>query len=200
VRVGWNSDIMAVLRRAGLLELGAPPAMQPLAGGVSSDIWRVDIGGKRYCVKRALARLKVSADWRAPIERNNYEAAYLAVVDRLVPGAVPRLIAVGDRLGRIHQKTAGDPAIAAQFKSDAIFHAIRLEPYLLATAEAQPMVATSLRGLARRTAATRRVLVHGDVSPKNILVGPAARCCSMPNAPGTATRPSTSPSASTICC
>jgi aminoglycoside phosphotransferase (APT) family kinase protein len=208
VRVGWNSDIMAVLRRAGLLELGAPPAMQPLAGGVSSDIWRVDIGGKRYCVKRALARLKVSADWRAPIERNNYEAAYLAVVDRLVPGAVPRLIhadrsasalvtryldpasyrlwkadlmigrvdqgvarAVGDRLGRIHQKTAGDPAIAAQFKSDAIFHAIRLEPYLLATAEAQPMVATSLRGLARRTAATRRVLVHGDVSPKNILVG-----------------------------
>ena len=208
MRVGWNSDIMAVLRRAGLLELGAPPAMQPLTGGVSSDIWRVDIEGKRYCVKRALARLKVSADWRAPIERNNCEAAYLAVVDRLVPGAVPRLVyadrtasalvtryldpasyklwktelmggridrdvakAVGERLGRIHQKTAGDPAIAAQFKSDAIFHAIRLEPYLLATAEAQPMVASSLRALARRTASTRRVLVHGDVSPKNILVG-----------------------------
>jgi aminoglycoside phosphotransferase (APT) family kinase protein len=33
------------------------------------------------------------------------------------------------------------------------------------------MVASSLRALARRTAATRRVLVHGDVSPKNILVG-----------------------------
>jgi aminoglycoside phosphotransferase (APT) family kinase protein len=199
---------MAVLRRAGLLELGGPPAMQPLAGGVSSDIWRVDIGGKRYCVKRALARLKVSADWRAPIERNNYEARYLAVVDRLVPGAVPPLIyadhtasalvtryldpaayrlwkadllagridrnvakAVGDRVGRIHRKTAGDATIAAQFKSDAIFHAIRLEPYLLATAEVQPMVASALRGLARRTASTRRVLVHGDVSPKNILVG-----------------------------
>ncbi len=208
MRVGWNSDIMAVLRRAGLLELGPPPAMQPLAGGVSSDIWRVDIDGKRYCVKRALARLKVTADWRAPIERNNYEAAYLAVVDRLVPGTVPRLLyadrtasalvtryldpaayrlwkadlmigridrnvakAVGDRLGRIHSRTADDAAIAAQFKSDAIFQAIRLEPYLLATAEAQPMVASSLRGLARRTAATRRVLVHGDVSPKNILVG-----------------------------
>jgi 5-methylthioribose kinase len=208
VRVGWNSDIMAILRRAGLLELGGPPAMQPLEGGVSSDIWRVDIGGKRYCVKRALARLKVSADWRAPIERNDYEAAYLAVVDRLVPGAVPPLLyadhaasalvtryldpaayrlwkadllvgkidrnvakAVGDRVGRIHKKTANNAAIAAQFKSDAIFQAIRLEPYLLATAEAQPMVASALRGLSRRTAATRRVLVHGDVSPKNILVG-----------------------------
>ncbi len=208
MRVGWNSDIMAVLRRAGLLELGEPPAMQPLTGGVSSDIWRVDIAGKRYCVKRALPRLRVTADWRAPIERNNYEAAYLAVVDRLVPGAVPPLIfadraasalvtrfldpaayklwktelmdgwidrnvakAVGDRLGRIHRRTAGSAEIAAQFQSDAIFHAIRLEPYLLATAEAQPMVASALRGLARRTAATRRVLVHGDVSPKNVLRG-----------------------------
>ncbi len=208
MRVGWNSEILAVLRRAGLLELGDLPPMQPLSGGVSSDIWRVDIEGRRYCVKRALAKLKVVADWRVPIERNNYEAAYLEVVDRLVPGAVPPLLhadrcaaalvtryldpaayplwkselmegridpevarAVGDRLGKIHARTAGDPAIAETFKSDAIFQAIRLEPYLLATAEAQPMVASSLRGLARRTASTKRVLVHGDVSPKNILVG-----------------------------
>lgn len=208
MRVGWNSDIMAVLRRAGLLELGAPPPMVPLTGGVSSDIWRVDISGKQYCVKRALEKLKVQADWRAPIERNSYEAAYLEVVDRLVPGAVPGLIyvdaaasaivtryldpkayelwktalmagqidpavaaAVGDRLGRIHSLTADDAAIAARFRSDQVFHAIRLEPYLLATAETQPMVATQLRALARRTAATRRCLVHGDVSPKNILVG-----------------------------
>lgn len=208
MRVGWNSEILAVLRRAGLVELGDLPPMQPLDGGVSSDIWRVDIEGKRYCVKRALARLKVAADWRAPIERNNYEAAYLEVVDRLVPGAVPPLLhadrcaaalvtryldptayplwkaelmagrvdpevarAVGDRLGRIHARTANDPTIAEAFRSDAIFYAIRLEPYLLATAEAQPMVASALRGLARQTAATKRVLVHGDVSPKNILIG-----------------------------
>ncbi|MEZ5860358.1 MAG: aminoglycoside phosphotransferase family protein [Geminicoccaceae bacterium] len=208
MRVGWNSDIMAVLRRAGLLELGAPPPMVPLTGGVSSDIWRVDIAGKHYCVKRALEKLKVQADWRAPIERNSYEAAYLEVVDRLVPGAVPGLIhvdaaasaivtryldpkayelwktalmagqidpavaaAVGDRLGRIHSLTANDADIAARFRSDQVFHAIRLEPYLLATAETQPMVASQLRALARRTAATRICLVHGDVSPKNILVG-----------------------------
>ncbi len=208
MRVGWNSDIMAILRRAGLLGIGAPPPMMPLTGGVSSDIWRVDIDGKPYCVKRALARLKVQADWRAPVERNSYEAAYLEVVDRLVPGAVPRLIhvdeaasaivtryldpkafvlwktelmagridaaiaaAVGDRLGRIHARTAGDQDIAQRFRSDQVFHAIRLEPYLLATAEAQPMVASQLRALARRTAATRLCLVHGDVSPKNILIG-----------------------------
>src|SRR5207302_2592956 len=63
--------------------------------------------------------------------------------------------------------------VAVAFPTDAIFHAIRLEPYLLATAEARPEHAEALRRLARRTASTHRVLVHGDVSPKNILVGPA---------------------------
>ncbi len=50
------------------------------------------------------------------------------------------------------------------------------------------------------TASTKRALVHGDVSPKNILVGPTDRSFSMPNAPGSATRPSISASASTTCC
>ena len=57
------------------------------------------------------------------------------------------------------------------FANDATFHAIRLEPYLLATAQRHPDCASALQALADRTAATRRVLVHGDVSPKNILVG-----------------------------
>ena len=61
---------------------------------------------------------------------------------------------------------------ARQFATDAGFHAIRLEPYLLATARVHPDVAARLQFLASRTAATRTALVHGDVSPKNILVGP----------------------------
>jgi aminoglycoside phosphotransferase (APT) family kinase protein len=80
--------------------------------------------------------------------------------------------AVGGAIGRIHAGTAGDPVVAARFATDAIFHAIRLEPYLLATAEAHPALAAPLRALAERTANTRLALVHGDVSPKNILVGP----------------------------
>src|SRR3546814_8703169 len=57
--------------------------------------------------------------------------------------------------------------------TDSIFHAIRLEPYLLATARAHPDRAAALESVAAETAATKRALVHGDVSPKNILVGPA---------------------------
>ncbi|MGI8840863.1 MAG: phosphotransferase family protein [Caulobacteraceae bacterium] len=81
--------------------------------------------------------------------------------------------AVGERLGRIHAGAAGRADIAARFASDAIFHALRLEPYLLAAAKRRPRVAAALRALAKRTAATRVTLVHGDVSPKNILIGPA---------------------------
>jgi aminoglycoside phosphotransferase (APT) family kinase protein len=79
---------------------------------------------------------------------------------------------VGAALGTIHAATAGDKALAQTFATDAIFHAIRLEPYLLATARKHPAQAKALEALARRTADTRQCLVHGDVSPKNILVSP----------------------------
>jgi aminoglycoside phosphotransferase (APT) family kinase protein len=79
---------------------------------------------------------------------------------------------VGASLARIHAATAGDPAVAREFATDAGFHAIRLEPYLLAAARAHADLAAPLEALAARTAATRTALVHGDVSPKNILVGP----------------------------
>src|SRR5262249_36947805 len=80
--------------------------------------------------------------------------------------------AVGARLAAIHAASAGRADIAAAFPTDAIFHAIRLEPYLVAAGRAHPDLARPLAALVRRTATTKRALVHGDVSPKNVLVGP----------------------------
>ena len=80
--------------------------------------------------------------------------------------------AVGRQLGRIHAGTADDPVVAARFDSEAIFRPIRLEPYLLATAEKHPDRGARWNGWSRRRLPTRRALVHGDVSPKNILIGP----------------------------
>ena len=60
------NDILAVLRRAGLVDSATSPTGEPLTGGVSSDIWRVDLPAGPVCVKRALAQLRVKADWRAP--------------------------------------------------------------------------------------------------------------------------------------
>jgi aminoglycoside phosphotransferase (APT) family kinase protein len=79
---------------------------------------------------------------------------------------------VGDALAQIHLHTADRSDLAARFDNGGIFHAIRLEPYLEATAQRHPAVADRLMTLSVDTLATRTALVHGDVSPKNILCGP----------------------------
>ena len=179
-----------------------------LPGGVSSDIRLIEFGGLKYCIKQALPRLKVAADWRAPVERNHSEAEWLRVVGEILSEAVPQVLyedrgagcfimeylpsdlypvwkaqlrdgvidpavgaAVGRRLGRIHAATAGRADVAARFATDHIFYPIRSEPYLIATAQAHPDLASRLRELSDTTMRTRLALVHGDVSPKNILIG-----------------------------
>ncbi len=194
---------------AGLIQTGQETAWTPLTGGVSSDIWRVDAGDKSWCVKRALAQLKVAAEWKAPVERNAFEWDYMQVASAIAPCHVPTPIAhdkprglfamawlapdqhrlwksellagrvdegdaaaMGDLLGRIHAATARDPTLPSRFATDASFHALRIDAYLLATARAHPDLASLIEPIAARTAQTKRVLVHGDVSPKNIMLGP----------------------------
>lgn len=203
-----DPELVAFAREAGLLGAEETGVWTPLTGGVSSDIWRLDADGRSVCVKRALAQLKVAADWRVPVARNLYEWRWIETVWRAVPGATPEPLAmdaargafamaflpaadfplwkkqlldgdvrvatardVGILLGRIHALSAADPALATRFPTDDLFHALRLEPYLLATAARHPNLAPRLEALVQRTAQTKRALVHGDVSPKNILVG-----------------------------
>ncbi|MCL4747141.1 MAG: phosphotransferase [Burkholderiaceae bacterium] len=204
-----GDTIEASIVRMGLAAPGEAFTLTPLSGGVSSDIYRVDLAGGAVCVKRALARLKVAAQWLAPVERNRYEAAWLRFANDACAGCAPRVIAedaralafampflapqdhptwksqlrdgrvdpkfaasVGRVLGTIHAASADRGDLARQFATDESFHAIRLEPYLVATARAHAGCAAELKRLVDRTASTRRVLVHGDVSPKNILCGP----------------------------
>jgi Ser/Thr protein kinase RdoA (MazF antagonist) len=88
--------------------------------------------------------------------------------------SIPRpAAAVGAVLGQIHAATADRSDIAARFQTDELFHALRLEPYLIATARAHSDLARELHALVATTRTTKRVLVHGDFSPKNLLVGPA---------------------------
>lgn len=201
--------IRDALHRMGLLPPAGIATGQRLTGGVSSDIWRIDTPTGPVCVKRALPKLRVAADWRAPVERNVYEARWMQRANAAVPGAAPRLLGqdteagalamaylqphdhplwktqlrdghadpdfasrVARTLVRVHAATAADPTVAPAFPTDAIFHDIRLEPYLIATGRAHPDLAGRLDALVRTTQANKRALVHGDVSPKNILVGP----------------------------
>jgi Phosphotransferase enzyme family len=79
---------------------------------------------------------------------------------------------LGTLMAVIHGRTADDPRLRALFGGAAdLFFALRLDPYFLSTARVHPECAERLRELSARTARVRRVLVHGDFSPKNILIG-----------------------------
>lgn len=80
--------------------------------------------------------------------------------------------AVANNLVRVHAETARREDMSKAFANDATFLAIRLEPYFGATAAAHPDLASVLHRLIETTSQTRLAVVHGDVSPKNILVGP----------------------------
>src|SRR5690348_13659567 len=94
------ADILAALKRMGLFN-GAPPSGEPLAGGVSSDIWRIDLPSGPVCIKRALAKLRVEADWQAPVERNLYEARWMRVASEAVPGIAPVLLGQDEATGTL---------------------------------------------------------------------------------------------------
>jgi len=79
---------------------------------------------------------------------------------------------VGTTLGEIHARSANRSDLAEVFSNDSMFEALRIEPYLRATAAAHPGLAGRLSTLAETTLSVKRALMHGDVSPKNILQGP----------------------------
>src|ERR1700691_6031107 len=79
---------------------------------------------------------------------------------------------VGRRLVSIHGATARKPEIAARFQTNDTFYVIWLDPYLAATAHVHADLANQFEELLTVTFGTKLALVHGDVSPKNILSGP----------------------------
>ena len=200
-------------------------AVEPLTGGVASDIARVDIAGRSFCMKFALPKLKVAADWHAPVHRNAAEYAWLQVAAKIQPDSAVRLYGrsetqhgfameylngkdvylwktallegapdrteargVGDLVGRIHAVSAQAGFDSVLFQNRDDFRALRIEPYLSHTALAHPDLAAGLTDLAEMLYQNNEVLVHGDVSPKNILLragGPVildAECATMGDA------------------
>ncbi|WP_171013146.1 aminoglycoside phosphotransferase family protein [Microbacterium sp. 2FI] len=181
---------------------------EPLSGGVSSDIWLIRTDDIALVLKRPRRKLKVEADWQAPLDRGASEAAWLEYVSSAVPGSCPRVLgydeesfaialeyldparhsnwksdllagrvdpafagAVGRDLGRIHSASARAPELAFQFDHPDLFESLRVEPYLVRTAAAVPEAREALESIIGTLRVTRVALVHGDVSPKNILAG-----------------------------
>ncbi|HEY4939839.1 MAG TPA: aminoglycoside phosphotransferase family protein [Rhizomicrobium sp.] len=204
-----SQDVVASLHGMGLIGDGEQFGIAQLSGGVSCDVYLVAVKRRPpIVVKRALAKLRVAAEWRAPLERAATEVAWLKLVAAIEPHWVPKILGedraahlfameyfppetfpvwkaelaagridvgfaarVGAALARIHAATAGRADLAAAFANDAQFLALRLEPYLLFTAQRHANLAQAIRDEVGRIAASRIALMQGDISPKNILCG-----------------------------
>lgn len=199
--------------------------VRPLTGGVASDIAEVAVGNRQLCLKFALPKLKVAADWRAPVHRNAAEYAWLKVAADLLPESAVQLFGrsnkqhgfameflqgadvylwksallceqedrgetwkVADMLGRIHALSATADFDRSPFDNKDDFRALRIEPYLNYSAKKHPDLAGPIGSLEAMLYNSQQVLVHGDVSPKNILFrssGPVfldAECATMGDA------------------
>jgi aminoglycoside phosphotransferase (APT) family kinase protein len=76
----------------------------------------------------------------------------------------------GRVLGEIHRQTEDRPELREKFDTSVNFHQLRTAPYLLTTGERHPALRDAFIREAQRLMETRECLVHGDFSPKNILI------------------------------
>jgi aminoglycoside phosphotransferase (APT) family kinase protein len=167
--------------------------MKILSGGVSAEVVLTPEGFVR---KKFLPRLKVQADWTCDPRRMFREVESLRAWARLVgPDSVPRVVSVepeafaftmtyaegptwkdllmsgdvripvaqelGRRLARLHRNA--DDEARATLGGPGYFRELRVEPYYETVARRHP-------DLPIRADFTSETLVHGDYSPKNVLV------------------------------
>lgn len=91
--------------------------------------------------------------------------------DMLAGRADPDVAArAGQILGIIHRETRGSDDLRRAFDTTQNFHDLRLDAYLLTTGRRHPDLEEIFHREAERIRTTRECLVHGDYSPKNMLV------------------------------
>jgi len=100
------SDLKQKLIAAGIVDDGA--ILEPLTGGVSSDIYLVRDGDRKLVVKKALEQLKVKEEWKADVSRNKYELRYLKYVGRFLPECVPTVLDGDEDAGFFTMEFLGD--------------------------------------------------------------------------------------------
>ena len=207
--MGDHATLLEALRTANLVGSDEMPLVVALAGGVSGDVFRVDLADGPICVKQPVEKLRVAADWHAPLERAHSEVMWLRFAALIDPACAPEVLfedrdahifamqylppdrypgwkamlmngeadsafagKAGHTLAAIHAASAGRDDLATAFANQDLFFALRIEPYLLHTAKTHTDFAPHIQAIADGLRASRIALMHGDVSPKNILCGP----------------------------
>ena len=79
---------------------------------------------------------------------------------------------LGSTLSAWHDGTSGSPRLRDQFDDREAFVQLRIDPYYRTVERRHREIAEAIARFVDRMSSRRRCLVHGDFSPKNVLVGP----------------------------
>ncbi|RIQ18982.1 phosphotransferase [Jiangella rhizosphaerae] len=104
----------------------------------------------------------------APLGVANWKSMLMSGPDAAA-GDVPELL--GRTLGRWHRHTRGDLQLLSRFQDDEAFEQLRVAPFHREVRRLHPSVADALDACVDDLTTARECLVHGDFSPKNVLVG-----------------------------
>jgi hypothetical protein len=130
------------LQLAGRLLPGAVPAVRDLADGY-------------LVIERAPDRWRT---WKEDLLVGRVDVAVAALLGRA--------------LGVWQRETAADPDVAVDFADVTAFHQLRVDPFHRTVAGRHPDLADVIGRTVEDMAAARVCLVHGDYTPKNVLVDP----------------------------
>jgi 5-methylthioribose kinase len=112
-------------------------------------------------------------------DRENYaytmqavDAAHVVWKRELLSGRIREEIAVrlAEYLSAIHTGTQGRNAIAEAFEDREVFEQLRVDPFYRHIARVHPELSSRIAGLIEEMEQNRLCLVHGDFSPKNVLL------------------------------
>jgi tRNA A-37 threonylcarbamoyl transferase component Bud32 len=150
VVVEWHSDPRRIEREAQGMQRLAPIAPT----GTITPLFFVD-PAHHLLAMQAVPR--PHENWKAMLLAGRLDAAQVR--------QFAELLAAIHRAG--HERRA---EFSREFDDRSHFESLRLEPYYLYSAQRMPFVVPFIERLVRETRDTRYTLVHGDYSPKNVLV------------------------------
>lgn len=78
---------------------------------------------------------------------------------------------LGEVLARWHSQTVAGTSLPPSLQGSSNFELLRVDPYYRTVARRSPEVRAKLLSLAEQLLSRKVCLVHGDFSPKNVLVG-----------------------------
>ncbi len=159
---------------------------QPLNRLRVQDEWSIDVSRNANEVEGLRLAHRVLPTGTVPPVVDHDDANCVLLIEPAVVGAKSyreQLLAgvaelsvaseAGQLLAQMHNAFAADRFARERFGDATIFNQARTDPYFRTAAERLPQYRRAIEDQIARLAEQQRTLIHGDFSPKNLIVQPA---------------------------